>query len=48
MYQPLIQTCAGTSLRGEGDGGWEKSSQRLKGVDVEGREDAFVDGDKVE
>ena len=28
---------------------WEKkSSQRLKGVDVEGREDAFVDGDKVE
>ena len=24
------------------------SSQRLKGVDVEGREDAFVDGDKVE
>ena len=28
--------------------GGKKSSQRLKGVDVEGREDAFVDGDKVE
>jgi hypothetical protein len=28
---------------------WEKNqSQRLKGVDVEGRRDAFVDGDKVE
>ena len=44
-----MQTCAGTSLRGQGDGGWEKNqSQRLKGVDVEGRRDAFVDGDKVE
>ena len=29
-------------------GGKKNQSQRLKGADVEGRRDAFVDGDKVE
>ena len=41
MCQPLIQTCAGTSLQGQRDGGWKKSSQRLEGVDVKERQDAL-------
>ena len=46
MCQPLVQTCAGTSLRGEGDGGWEKISQRLRGLMSRRREDAFFDSDE--
>ena len=42
MCQPLVQTCAGTSLRGDkGMVGGKKISQRLKGLMSSKREDAL-------
>ena len=35
VCQPLVQTCAGTLLRGEGGGGWGKNKSTPERVDVE-------------
>ena len=41
MCQPLVQTCAGTSLGDMGMVGGKKISQRLKGLMLSKREDAL-------